>query len=103
MLHHRMVGEADLAGDADASRLRLNTLELDAVVEFVELDAVEHAEKIEVPIGSAKFTVGRELEADLFLFRDDLFDLAILDVLELRSAKRALFALGPRFLQRLAA
>ena len=55
------------------------------MVELVELDAVEQAEEIEMPIGAAKFSVGRELEADLFLFPDDLFDLAILDVLKLRG------------------
>ena len=49
MLEHRVVGEADLAGDADALRLGLHALELDAVVELVDLDAVEHAEEIEMP------------------------------------------------------
>ena len=86
MLQHRMVGEADLAVDAQALRLGLHALELDAVVELVELDAVEHAEEIEVPPGAAEFAVGRELEADLLLLLDDLLDLAVLDLLELGRA-----------------
>src|SRR4029077_6978822 len=98
-----MVGKDDLAGDADALRLRLHALELDAVVELVELDAVEQAEEIEMPIGAAKLSVGRKLEADLFLSPDDLFDLAVLNVLKLLRPDRAFLALGPRFLQRLAA
>ena len=76
MLHHRMLREADLAGDADALRLGLHALELDAVIELVELDAIEHAEKIEVPIGAPEFAVGGELEADLLLLLDDLLDFA---------------------------
>ena len=63
------------------ARLGLHALELDAVVEFVDLDAVEHAEEIEVPPGTAEFAVGRELEPDLFLLLDDLLDLAVLDFL----------------------
>ena len=84
MLDHRVVGEADLAGDLDALHLGLHALELDAVVEFVELDAVEHAEEIEMPPGAAEFAVGDELEPDLFLLLDDLLDLAVLDFLQLR-------------------
>ena len=103
MLHHGVIGETDLAGDADALRLGLDALELDAVIELVEFDTVEHAEEIEVPVGAAEFAVGRELEADLFLLPDDLFDLAVLDVLELLRGDRAFFALGARILQRLAA
>ena len=64
---------------ADAQRLGLDALELDAVVELDELDAVEHAEEIEVPPGPAELAVGRELEADLFLLPDDLLDLLVLD------------------------
>ena len=32
MLQHRVVGETELAGDADALRLGLDALELDALV-----------------------------------------------------------------------
>ena len=61
VLHHGVIGKTDLAGDADALRLGLDALKLDAVVELVELDTVEHAEEIEVPVGPAEFAVGREL------------------------------------------
>ena len=67
---------------------------------FVELDAVEHAEEIEVPPGAAELAVGRELEADLLLLLDDLLDLTVLDGLELGRRDRALLALGARLLQR---
>ncbi len=65
-------------------RLGLHALELDAVVELVDLDAVEHAEEIEMPPGAAEFAVGGELEADLFLLLDDLLDLAVFDLFQLR-------------------
>ena len=53
VLQHRMVGEADLAHDAQALRLGLHAAELNALVGVVNLDAVEHAEEIEVPPGAA--------------------------------------------------
>src|SRR4029079_8116467 len=100
VLHHRMVGEADLALDADAARLGLNALELDAVVEFVDLDAVEHAEEGEVPPLATELAIGGDLEPDLLLLLDDLLDLAILDRLELAGTDLALLALGARLSQR---
>ena len=81
MLDHRVVGEADLAVDADRPRLGLHALELDAVIELVDLDAVEHAEEIEMPPRAAEFAVGGELEPDLLLLLDDLLDLGVLDLL----------------------
>ena len=65
------------------ARLGLHALELDAVVEFVDLDAVEHAVEIEMPPGAAEFAVGGGLQPDLFLLLDDLLDLAVLDLFEL--------------------
>src|SRR4029079_6887719 len=62
VLQHRMVGEGDLADDAQALRLGLDPTELDTLVAFVELDAVEHAEEIEMPPRAAELAVGRELE-----------------------------------------
>ena len=53
-----------------------------------------------MPPGAAELAVGRELEAELLLLLDDLFDLAVLDGLELGRRDRALFALGARLLQR---
>src|SRR4029079_5193835 len=98
VLQHRMVGEADLADDAQALRLGLHAAELDALVAFVEIDAVEHAEEIEVPPGPPELAVGRELEADLLLLLDDLPALAVLDGLELGRRDHALLALGTRLL-----
>src|SRR5208337_2271641 len=70
VLQHRMVGESELALDANALRLGLHAVKLDAVIELVEFDAVEHAEEIEMPPGAAELAVGRDLEPDLFLFFD---------------------------------
>ena len=70
------------------------------MVEFVDLDTVEHAEEIEMPPGPAELAVGGELEADLFLLPDDLLDLAVLDLLELGRVDRALLALRARVLDR---
>src|SRR5262249_43267114 len=97
---HRMVGKADLAHDAQPLRLGLHTAELDALLGLVNLDAVEHAEKIEVPPGAAELAVARPPKAELFLLLDALLDLPVLDRLELGGADGALFALGARFLER---
>ena len=97
---HRMVGKADLAHDAQPLRLGLHAVELDALLGLVNLDAVEHPEKVEVPPGAAELAVGRKLKAELLLPLDDLLDLAVLDRLELDGGEGALFALGPRFLER---
>src|SRR6202035_2570248 len=48
----------------------------------------------------AEFAVGSALQPNLLLLPDDLLDLAILDLLELRGRDRALLALGAGFLER---
>src|SRR5262245_37787097 len=103
MLHHGVIREANLARDADALRLGLDPLKLDAVIELVKLHPVEHAEEIEVPVGSSKLAIGCEPEADFLLLLDDLFDFAVFDLLELITADGPLLASGTRVLQRLAA
>src|ERR1035437_7272622 len=100
VLQHRVIGEADFALDPDALHLGLHAMELDAVIELIELDAVEHAEKIEVPPGAAEFAVSGELEPDLLLLLDDLLDLAVLDRLELGRVDLALLALRARLFDR---
>ncbi len=100
VLEHRMVGEAELAFDADALCLGLHALKLDTVIRRTDFDAVEHAEEIEMPPRAAEFTVGRELEPDLLLLLDDLLDLAVLDRGEVSRTDLALFPFGARLLQR---
>ena len=100
MLQHRMTGETELAGDARRARPRLHALELNAVVELLDLDAVEHAVEIEMPPRAAEFAVGGDLQPDLLLLLDDLLDLAVFHLLELCRADLALFALGARVLER---
>src|ERR1700733_12512980 len=101
MLQHRVAaGEAKLAGDARAQMLGLHALELNAVIDLMDLDAIEHAVEIEMPPRAAEFAVGGALQPDLFLLLDDLLDLAVLDLLELRRGDLALFTLGARVLER---
>src|SRR5262245_64491889 len=95
-----MVGEGDFAHDAQALRLGLHATELNALLGLVDFDAIEHAEKVEMPPGAAEFAVGRKLKPELLLLFDDLFDLAVFDRLELCLRDRALFTLGPRLLER---
>ena len=95
-----MIGKVDLAGDLDAPRTRLHALELDTVVDFDDLDAVEHAEKIEMPPRAAEFAVGGELQADLLLLLDDLLDLDVFDGFELHVGDLALLVLRARLLHR---
>ena len=99
MLQHRMIGKSELSDNAQALRLGLHAMELNALLGLEKLDPVEHAEKIEMPPGAAELAVGGELEPDLLLPGDDLFNLTILDGLELGRADRALFMFGARFLQ----
>jgi hypothetical protein len=83
VLEHRMAGKADLAGDAHAFVAGRDGGKGDAAVHDVALDAVEAPEEIEMPPRAAEFAVGDRLQPDRFLFFDDVFDLAVLDGLEL--------------------
>ena len=74
------VAEPDLAGDLDAAGLGLHALELDAVIELDDVDAVEHAEEVEVPPRAAELAVGRELQAGIGLAHDELGDRRVLGV-----------------------
>src|SRR5262249_49368142 len=96
MREHGMPGKADPAGDLDPFRARRNAMKLDAVVGGVGRGAVEPLEEVEVPPGAAELAVGGELEPDLLLLLDDLLDLAVLDLLQLRGADLALLTLDPR-------
>ena len=49
MLQHRMIGETELALDANALRFGLHAMELDAVIELIDFHAVETAVEIEMP------------------------------------------------------
>ncbi len=80
MLQHRVIGEAELARDADALHPALHAVKLDAVVERVALHAVEQAVEIEVPPRAAEFAVGGDLQPGLLLLLDDLLDLAVLEL-----------------------
>ena len=93
VIDHRRAGIADLAGDANILRPRFDAGELDAVRGAIELGAIKQLEEVELPPGAAKFAVGRKLQADLFLFLDDLLDLFVLHRLQSRGVDLALLAL----------
>jgi hypothetical protein len=98
MLDHRMRRVAtELADDAqqDRPRLRAATGKLDLALAGVGFDAVEPFEEVIVPGNAAKLAIGDRFEPDLLLSADDVFDLAILDVLKglgRNLAARALLA-----------
>jgi hypothetical protein len=100
VLQHRMAGKPDLANDADAPRLGLDALELDAVIEFVDLDPVQHAVEVEVPPRAAIFPVGRKLEAQFLLPGDDLCNLRVFHRLEIARRDLALLTFLARLLER---
>ncbi len=101
VLDHRMrLVVAELADDAEHHGPGLPALECDLAFAEIRLDAIELAEEVVVPERAAEFAVGDRLEADLFLFPDGLFDLAILDRLEFSRIDLAALALGARLLQR---
>src|SRR5262249_16944021 len=100
MLQHRVVGEAELAGDARALRARLHALECDALLHHVAFGAVESPQEVEVPPGATKLAVGDGLEPDLLLLLDDALDLAIRARLERGRIDLALGMLLARLLQR---
>ena len=91
-----MAVKTDLADDAHRARLGLDAVELDAVVGGVALDPGQAFEEIEMPPRAPVFAVGDRLKADLFLLLDDLLDLAVLDLLELRGGDGAGLALRAR-------
>ncbi len=101
MLEHRVAGErAELAGDPQHHRLRVDALELDLALAEIGFDPGQRAQKIVIPEGAAEFAVGRGLEPDVLLPLDDLFDLAVFDLLERGGGDFAPLTFRPRFLQR---
>ena len=99
MIQHGMARKAELADDPRRAMFGLHPMELNAVIDFGDLHAVEHPEEIEMPPGPAKLAVSRNLQSDVFLLLDDLLDLAVLDLLERGRVDFAFFPFGPRFLQ----
>src|SRR6478609_3877595 len=97
VLQHRMVAEIDLAGDADALRLGLHALELNAVVVLIDLDIVEPVIKVEMPEHAAVLAIGRALQPNYLLLLDDLRDFLVLDLLQISCADLTLVALRARF------
>ena len=64
VLEHRVVGgKSDRTVDVKTEGARLHTLELDAVIEFHDVYAIEHPEEIEVPPRPTELAIGSHLQA----------------------------------------
>jgi len=79
MFQHRVIAEAQLAHHAHAVRFGLDAVELNALLCFEQLDALQAAEKVEVPPGAAEFAVGHHLQTVGDLLADDVADRFIFD------------------------
>ena len=99
MFDLRMTDEIHLSGNLYCLVLCLDTVKLNARGGGDRFDTLEAAEEVEMPPGAAKFAVGRELEADVFLLPDDLLDLAVFDIRECGGIDFVPRALGARFLR----
>src|SRR5690606_27232574 len=71
-------------------------LELDAVVELDDVDAVEQAEEVEVPPRAAELAVGRELEAGVGLLLHEIDDRGVFDGAEAFGVELAGVVSGAR-------
>ena len=101
VLEHRVVGESDLAHDAQALRLGLHAAELDALVALVQSRRRPACRRNRSATRSGETRRRwRACKPELLLLPDDLLDLAVLDRLELGRRDHALFALGARLLER---
>jgi hypothetical protein len=100
MLDHRVAGKAELAVDLQRVSLGGHPVKLDALVRDVERYAVEAAEKIEMPPRAAEFAIRGELQADLLLFSDRLFDLAVFDRAQCLGRDLVTLTLRARLFQR---
>ena len=101
VLEHRVVGgEADRSVDVQAERTGLHALELDAVVELDDVDAVQHPEEVEVPPRAAELAVGGDLEARRGLAGDERGDRVVFDGAQFRGVDLAGGMAGARGLDR---
>ena len=103
VLDHRMIGKIDLAVDMQAFGLGFRALELQPLSHAHQLDAVQGGQEIVVPPRATELAIGHALQADRFLFGDELSDLGVLDRLQLRRRELSRRALRSRFLDGCAA
>ena len=88
--HHARLGAAQLASDEHRRRLRLDALELHAVVRIAlshELNAVEAGDEVDVPPVAAEFAVGDRRKAEILLQLHHLANQAIFGILQLRGGR----------------
>src|SRR5260370_19775831 len=95
--------EVDLAMDVQALGLCLGALELQALGDADELDAVGLGQEIVVPPGATELAIGHRLQADRLLPGDELADLGILHRLQFTRRELARGAPGARLFYRSAA
>jgi hypothetical protein len=84
MIHHHMGLVMQLFDDADTGCFRLNAFELDAGIRFKQFNATQAAQKIKMPEGTPKLTIGDGLQANGFLIGNKRLDLLIFDLCQSR-------------------
>src|ERR1700720_4792542 len=101
MPDHRVTRKpAEFAVEPQQDRPRLRSLELELALAVVRFDAVEPDQEIGLPGGAAVFTIGDGVEADLFLFADQLGDFLVLDRFPRIGVDFAAIALAARLFER---
>src|SRR5215470_16549220 len=99
MIEHRVIGrKIELADHAHRVMPCLDARELDADLGVKQLAARETAQKIEMPPGAAKLSVGRKLQANGSLLVHDFLDLHILDLAQIVGRDLALLMFGASLL-----
>ena len=78
VFQHRVVAKAQLAGHSHAVGFGLYSVELNPLLGIVTLNALKTVEEIEVPPGTAKFTVGHHMQAARALLLDDVANSLVL-------------------------
>src|SRR5262249_48733452 len=100
MFNLRMADEFDLPGNLDSLVLRLDAVKLNSCGGGDRFEPFETAEEIKMPPEPAEFTVGCKFQSDLFLFSDDLFDLAVFNRRQCGGIDFVPRPLGARLLER---
>ncbi len=101
MRKHARLRAPDLARDDHVGRLLFDVLELGAlgVLRLGDIDAVEAVQKVDVPPVAAELAVRDRLQPDVFLELDDVADVLVLGVLQLRGRDLAFLGLGARLVE----
>ncbi len=85
IFQHRMIAKRHFTGDAHALRFGLDAVELDALIHFHQLHALQRAEEVEMPPGAAKFAVGYHMQAAGALLLNGVTNRVVFDLTQVRG------------------